>query len=92
MGNDELIESKSQRDFYFHLKNQYDDNMMDHKTKAHDLYYQLRTAYQKLNNVKMKNYYANKDIKHFKKSKNFWKFYSVSHKINIVKNQLTLLK
>jgi hypothetical protein len=77
----ELKEIRDQRNFYFNLKNNYDENTIDKKAKANELYVQFRSMFQKLNRIKMTQYYAKKSIKDFKNSKNFWKFYSASIKI-----------
>ena len=79
--DNELAELKSQRNFYFNLKNNYDENKIEQKTEAHELYVQMRSAFQKLNRFKMIDYFAKRKINDFKNSKNFWKFYSALNRI-----------
>ena len=49
----ELKEIRDQRNFYFNLKNNYDENTIDKKAKANELYVQFRSMFQKLNRIKM---------------------------------------
>ena len=80
--DEELLKVRDQRNFYFNLKNSYDENSpFEKRVRAYELYTEFRSAFQKLNRIKMTDYYAKKNIQDFKNSKNFWKFYSASIRI-----------
>ena len=62
--DEELIRVRDQRNFYFNLKKSYDRNSpFEKRVRAYELYSEFRTAFQKLNRIKMTDYNAKKTYK-----------------------------
>ena len=75
----ELLEKRIQRDFYYSKFKETSTH------KDHLLYTNSRREFQSLNRLKMKEYFASKNIGDFKNNKLYWEFYSSSIKIKSCK-------
>lgn len=71
----EWAEAKNQKEYFFWLKNNSDNDIDLQKYKW------ARTYFQSLNRNKMIEYFKTKEIRNFKSSKLFWKFYSASIRV-----------